>query len=129
MIFIKYEIKDLKLGNIVWACAFSLQDNKEGMHLFTKPVKGMMTLGNTEDYNDKLTKQVGYPRLSYFVPFKLRSNQSSYEDLAWSKAVAISARKYASTEQEAVDRYNSMIESQISCFKNKIRELEDAKVI
>ena len=109
--------KIFKPEDEVWACAFKYQHSKEGKRFFQKPVLGRLMCGNT------LEKHLNCIRdcrcyLNYFVPYKKNSNQ-----LAWSRAVEIYSRMYATSEAECIQLYNSMIAENINWHTKAIEEL------
>lgn len=119
--------KTFKSGDIVWACAFRRTDNDLSLRYFTKPVKGMLLpykrLETCQREPDLTSKS---PR--YFVPLSAKKQGTDLEDLAWSKAVEISSRCYADSEQECIDLYNKLIDEDIAFFNQKIAEDTNYKI-
>lgn len=116
-----------KSGDIVWACAFSRTDNDNSLLYHTKPVKGMLvpykrltTCQNDPNFKSKSP--------SYFVPLSAKKQGTDLEDLVWSKAVQLSSRCYADSEQECIDLYNQLIDEDIAFFKKQITEDETHKI-
>ena len=64
----------------------------------------------------------------YFVPLSAKKQGTDLEDLAWSKAVEISSRCYADSEQECIDLYNKLIDEDIAFFNQKIAEDTNYKI-
>lgn len=110
--------KHFKLGDTAWGCAYSYTHEKEGRALFQKPQLGVFTVGNTEA-SDRNKRENGRRDIEYFVPFKKNS-----EGLAWSKAVQLHSRCYATSEDECIELYNSLIKSNINWHKSEIEKLE-----
>ena len=114
-----YEARQrFKSGTEIWACAFEYSGSKESKHLYQKPIKGKLTTHNTESYNNK-AKESGKTAVNYFVPYKKNG-----KDLAWSKAVHISSRCYATSERECNELFNDLIQQQIAWHQKQIDELE-----
>lgn len=60
----------------------------------------------SERYNLNHYK-LNYP--TYFVPFRKDATELTLENLAWSKAVRLTARRYADTEAESIEQYNELV--------------------
>jgi hypothetical protein len=102
--------KKENLHKIVWACAYEHTSSKNEKHFYCKPIKGMLTTTSydieSERYN--LTHyKLNYP--TYFVPFRKNAKDLTLENLAWSKAVHLTARYYADTEAESIEQYNELV--------------------
>ena len=112
--------KNFKAGDTVWACAFNYTHDKEGRSLHQEPVLGKFMLCSTQaKHDDKLKRYPDYTYPEYFVPFKKNG-----VDLAWSKAVHMHSRCYATTEEECVDLYNNLIGNAIDWHRSEIDALE-----
>lgn len=110
--YLNLERKGMKNGDTVWACAYKVTFNKEGLRYIQKPVKGVLTSSKNKDMYLKHLED-GTTDIRYFVPFK-----KDKKDLAWSKAVQVSARIYATTKEECIELYNEEIQYYIdSCFR------------
>ena len=92
----KYDYVNIRkkenLHKIVWACAYEHTSSKNEKHFYCKPIKGMLT---TTSYD--------------FVPFRKNAKDLTLENLAWSKAVHLTARYYADTEAESIEQYNELV--------------------
>lgn len=89
------------------------------LSLYTRPpVRGMFTLGKSVEDTKRRTNR-GDTKIEYFVPFKKNSNE-----LAWSKAVLMHSRCYASTYEECVVLYNKLISNAINWHMYEISKLE-----
>lgn len=119
------EIKEkLHCGDVMWACAFCYNMSKEGNILSQKPVLGMITAASNPVDNDRKLKGGSEGvKPHYFVPFKKNG-----KDLSWSRVVQLTNRKYASTEEECKEIYNSLLQENIDWHKSKITELEKEMV-
>lgn len=114
----KYDSKSIKddknLHKIVWACAYKHTSFKTEKHFYCKPIKGMLT---TTQHNEERERynlnhyKLNYP--TYFVPFRKDATELTLENLAWSKAVRLTARRYADTEAESIEQYNELVLSAI----------------
>lgn len=120
---------ELRLSNpvpetIVWAYAFELTHTKEGSYLSCKPTKGKVICGRTQAKHDSVINS-GAERfsLSYFVPFK-----KDGVNLSWSKAVELSSRKYAFTEEECNQLYNKSVDKAVNWLRSRADECEALKV-
>lgn len=113
-----YEVKKhFNVGDTVYACAYKYTRDKEQKVFHQKPIAGMLMAGKTEPkHNQRLA--IGGNVIEYFVPFKKNSTE-----LAWSKAVSVTARNYASTYTECVELYNSLIKNAIIWHINEIEKL------
>lgn len=115
MIYRNYkEIKNIKPGTKLWACAYKFDNNKITMGLISKPVYGMLR-GYAWDY-EKITEEESYS--SFFVPFK----RNSETEFAKSKAVQIDSRMYADTYEECVELFNSLVNEKVEWFLNRAEE-------
>lgn len=109
--------KYFNLGDIAYACAYEYTHDKNGKCKYQKPIRGMFTAGDTEAKNNEYISK-GQTNIRYFVPFK-----KNKEDLAWSKAVTIYARCYATTQQECITLYNKLIQANIDWHEHEIEKL------
>lgn len=113
-----YDVRKVfKVGDVVYACAFEYSHEKESKALHQKPVRGMLAVCKTEEKN-RIALEKGDTSIGYFIPFKKNSNE-----LAWSKAVQMSSRKYASTYEECVGLYNQLIRGAIFWHQQEIANL------
>lgn len=114
------DIKDLQVGDKVWACAYDFHNNKDSMSYKQLPVLGMIRgncwnlHGETED-----TK----PR--YFIPFKKNHNTS----FATSKIVDVTSRKYASSYEECANLYNELVNEKIKYFVTRAEETKKDLIV
>lgn len=115
MIYRNYkEIKNIKPGTKLWACAYQFDNNKITMGLISKPIYGMAR-GYGWDY-EEVTEEKSYA--SFFVPFK----SGSKTEFAKSKAVRISSRAYADTYEECVELFNSLVDEKVKWFLERAEE-------
>lgn len=110
------EIRNIKPGTKLWACAYKFDNNKITMGLISKPVYGMAR-GYGWDY-EEVTEEKSYS--SFFVPFK----RNSETEFAKSKAVQIDSRMYADTYEECVELFNSLVNEKVKWF---LKRAEDTK--
>lgn len=106
-------------GQVIWACAYELNSKGTGKLGYSKPIQGMLMLGDTESSHDWNEKH-GYKTPRYFVPFKKNN-----KDLAWSKAVSIYSRRYADSKEECLEYFKDIINEEIKIHKERIRVLEE----
>lgn len=92
-------------GTVVWAYAFEKNNDKEGMSLMQKPVRGVIKPG-------------------CFVPFRKNSDVL----LAESRAISLHSRYYADTEEEAGAAYNRLVDRWITWHRNEIERLEGMRI-
>lgn len=117
MIYRNYkEIKNIKPGTKLWACAYQFDNNKITMGLISKPVYGMAR-GYGWDY-EEVNEEKSYA--SFFVPFKSGSEM----EFVKSRAVRISSRVYADTYEECVELFNSLVNEKVEWF---LKRAEDTK--
>lgn len=114
----KYDSKNIKddknLHKIVWACAYKHTSFKTEKHFYCKPIKGMLTTTQHNEESERYNLnhyKLNYP--TYFVPFRKDATELTLENLAWSKAVRLTARRYADTEAESIEQYNELVLSAI----------------
>lgn len=110
--------KHFKVGDTIYACAYKYTHDKNGKSKHQKPILGMFTVRDTEAKNNEYLSK-GDTHIRYFVPFK-KNNQ----ELAWSKAVTIQSRHYATTYQECVTLYNKLIQNNITWHEQEIEQLK-----
>lgn len=110
----KYDSKNIKddknLHKIVWACAYKHTCSKNEKHFYCKPIKGMLTTTQHNEESERYNLshyKLNYP--TYFVPFRKDATELTLENLAWSKAVRLTARRYADTEAESIEQYNELV--------------------
>lgn len=118
-------------GDIVWACAFSRTENTKSLKYFTEPVKGMFTRYKclkSEEAHRNNKQIITNDGIQYFIPFKKNSQSCDLQDLAWSKAVHYSARKYATTEDECKELFNELIDEEIQFHQNIINDIQSHKI-
>ena len=115
MIYRNYsEIRNIKTGTKLWACAYEFDNNKISMGLISKPVYGM-TRGYGWNY-EEVTEEDSYA--SFFVPFR----KGSKTEFAKSKAVQIDSRMYADTYEECVELFNSLVNEKVEWFLKRAEE-------
>lgn len=115
MIYRNYnEIRNIKPGTKLWACAYEFDNNKITMGLISKPIYGM-TKGYGWDY-EKVTEEESYA--SFFVPFR----SGSETEFAKLKAVRIYSRVYADTYEECVELFNSLVDEKVKWFLERVEE-------
>lgn len=113
------EVKEIfNIEDEVWACDFKYAHDKESKHLYQKPVLGKLMAGRTEELHKRCVAS-GTATVKYFVPFKKNGTE-----LAWSKAVTVYSRKYATSKQECIKMFNELIESDIKWHENEIKALK-----
>ena len=105
MITETFKKKD-NLHKIVWACAYEHTNSKNEKYLYCKPTKGMLT-ALSFNFESEAHNTNSYPL--YFVPFRKNAKDLTLENLAWSKAVHLTARCYADTEAESIEQYNELV--------------------
>lgn len=108
------EIRNIKPGTKLWACAYSLDNNQITMGLKQKPVYGTTRCRRIVWEEDDLNESYS----SYFVPFK----KGSDSQLAKSKEVSIYARCFADTYEECVELYNQMVNERVDWFLKRAEE-------
>lgn len=108
------EIRNIRPGTKLWACAYKFDNNKITMGLISKPVYGMVR-GYGWNYKE-VTEEESYA--SFFVPFK----SGSEIEFAKSKAVRISSRVYADTYEECVELFNSLVDEKVKWFLERAEE-------
>ena len=119
----KYARDIFKNGDIVWACAYDKSESKEANILKQLPIKGKLMVCRTDEATNKILNIRPNISVAYFVPFKKNGT-----DLAWSKAVRVNSRMYATTYEESVEQYNDKIESYINWYKENIKDLENDRI-
>lgn len=106
----KYDYRNIRkkdnLHKIVWACAYEHTSSKNEKYLYCKPTKGMLT-ALSFNFESEVHSTNSYPL--YFVPFRKNAKDLTLENLAWSKAVHLTARCYADTEAESIEQYNELV--------------------
>jgi len=86
-----------------WACAYVTEENKEGLGLFKKPVRGRIVN-------------------RYFHEYKKDGKSLKKQ------AVSVYARYYCDTEQECKDFYNALIDIENEKLKYLIYKNEQQKI-
>lgn len=114
-----------KVGDIVWACAFARTRDANQMLLRQEPILGMLTACNKKKEEQDVQNGNVYKNIFYFVPFKKNCKAYSLDNLAWTRAVRIHSRKYATTEKECVELYNELIDEEINYHENLIDEIKE----
>ena len=109
------------VGDIAWACAFERTYSTKDMLFRQEPILGMFV---SRKYLEDAKNVKTYESVRYFVPFKKKAQTHTLTDLAWSKLVNVSSRKYATTEYECKELYNELIDDEIFYHKNLIDEME-----
>ena len=107
------EMRNIKPGTKLWACAYEFDNNKITMGLISKPVYGMAR-GYGWDYEEVTEESY----VSFFVPFK----SGSKTEFAKSKAVRISSRVYADTYEECVELFNTLVNEKVKWFFDRAEE-------
>ena len=115
------EISKFKSGDIVWACAFESTYGTDKLLFKQEPILGMVVSRKTLR---EIKSTNSYATIRYFIPFKKNAKFYTLENLAWSKAVNIHSRKYATTEAECIELYNELIDDQILYHQERIYEIE-----
>lgn len=111
------EIKErFKAGDRIWACAFKLTEDVEDNVLKCLPVYGEFCVTNKFKMEVEVRKAKDRPL--YFVPF------GSKGILVWSRAVQVSSRRYADTEEECIALYNKEIQYYVRFFENRIKMIK-----
>lgn len=122
-----YEIHktNFKVGDTIWACNYRATLDKEGLRYIQTPIQGIFSFANSEKEHEKAIQQgkVGAGCIKYFIPLKKNGTEP-----AWSKAVSIEAREYATTEEECKELYNELIDDYISLYEREIEYLKKAKI-
>lgn len=103
------DYRDLKEGDVVWACAYRTNNTEKSMALKQKPIQGIIM--NTK----KTSRYGGWSKLS-FVPYNAKGKP------IMSKAVSISARTYTRTEKDATIIYNRYVQYQIDTLQRLLDE-------
>lgn len=101
--------RELKEGDIVWACAYTTNNTEKSMALKQKPIQGVIM---------KLERKGSYysrKELS-FVPYNAKGMPVK------SRAVLSCSRTYARTEREAAIIYNQKVQKQIAFLNGLIDE-------
>ena len=109
-----------KVGDIVYACAYQYNRDKEGRQYFQKPILGKLVLGRNEAEANYYAKTGREAAPNYFVPFKKND-----KDLAWSKVVTIYSRYFTDNEEESKEFYNDLIQKQIAWHELEIDKLKE----
>lgn len=97
----------------IYAYAYKINDETLHVDLRQLPIKGMII--RNEKYNENTMR--GY----IFVPFK----KNGKELMSKSKAVNISARKYADEYWEAIDGYNELVQDRINRLLSIAKEAKN----
>lgn len=105
--------KEVPDNKIVWACAYSMNDNEKTNALKKEPVRGMIT--DEGKYGQKVFKE-------------LKAGGINKEHLKKSGQVYAYNRCYADTYEESVDMYNELIDKQIKRLQRIIEECEKDKI-
>lgn len=112
--------KHFKVGDVVYACAYKYNRDKEGRQYFQKPILGKLVLGRTlseEGYYERTGRKT---EPNFFVPFKKNG-----KDLAWSKVVSIYSRYFTEDEEDSKEFYNDLIQKQITWHESEIDKLKE----
>ena len=115
-------LNNINPGDVVWAYEFTLTQNKSESYLSSKPTIGRVMCGRSQAQHDSKIQQ-GKSYLGYFVPFK-----KGKEELAWSKAVELSSRRYALTEEECITLYNQRVDKAVKWLRDRANECEAMKI-
>lgn len=99
------EKRDLKNGNVVWACAFNIDFDRQAhfgdgvTHAKQEPIKGII-----KDRCFYVLKKDGSPRAN---------------------GVSLYSRSFANTYEECVEIYNKKIEDKITKLSKVVSDLQD----
>lgn len=104
-----------KVGDEAWACSYAPNGNNGKVNIL--PIKGvLMPCRHEKDYTNMCAGNNGY--INYFIPLKKDGKTPS-----WQKAIRAYSLCYASTEDECIEMYNELINSDIEWHKKKISKL------
>lgn len=92
-----------KVGDEIWAAAYSLCRTKESNSTKCQPVKGILS---DNRYGEPLNP--GSDNICYFVPYGKKGKPS------YSKCTHVESRQYATTEAEAIELYNDAIQATVN---------------
>lgn len=120
----EYFCDDLKVGDKVWACAFTLNSTRTGFAYSQKPVFGMIRGQKSKSKNDAISKKEAGMGAQYFVPFK----KGSTTDLIWYKAIQIGSRRYAASEEECIELFNQLVEENRNWFETQAKCMEACRI-
>lgn len=107
-------LKHHKPGDAIYACHFKYDSTKENNRYIQEPVQGILS-----QYSDG-SSSANTATIHYFIPFRKNTMEP-----AKSRAVSISARKYADTEAECIELYNSLIHDNIEWHESEIQKLRE----
>ena len=113
-----FDFSDVNVGDEIWACAFEYESTKEGTFLMQEPVLGQFVSAKTEKEHLKNISNDEKLYISHFVPYKKNG-----KDLAWSKAVLIRNRMYATTKEECTEMFNESIKDKINWHLQELEKL------
>ena len=99
----RYERKDLKNGQKIWACAYKTNNTEKGMALKKKPVYGIVKIKSSD-----------YWYGAYFYELNKIGNPIK------SSRVSIHAREYSDTKEESTKIYNELVQKQIDFLNDLI---------
>lgn len=106
-----------KVGDEIWACAYTESNDKDGIVHYQEPIQGVL-VSTLNKRTKTLDSREG--SIDFFVPYK-----KSSKELAWSKVVSASARLYADTREESIQQYNDRIQSYKMYYQKKINKLDE----
>lgn len=115
---------NIKIGDTIWACAYEYTSTKEQKGLHQKPIFGMITHVKYSDMHAKYSDASLYGA-KYFIPFKKDAKSFDISNLAWTKAVSIYSRQYATNELDCRNLYNQLIQRNIDWHTREIQKLKD----
>lgn len=113
--------QNFQIGDEVWAYAQHVETNRTNIRYKQEPVLGILSHTRYQDSYEKYMNNSNrtYHSPRYFIPYK--KNKTG---LAWSKAVSMNARKFATTKEDAITGFNADIQKQIDIYLNEIEELQ-----
>ena len=113
------EIKQNSLNHedIVWACAYTEDNNYDYSHLKQLPIQGMVL----DKYKAGMTK----PKYSSWVFAPINKNGEPIK----SKVVDVYSRHYANTYEECVEVYNELVQMRIDRLNKIFKECEEHKIV
>lgn len=103
--------RDAEVGKEVWAFWFDRCSGKSGRIHNKAPMLGVLT-GSDFCPNS----------IRYFVPYKIKGKEVTKE-LDTKKILSAHLLTYADTYEEAVEKYNKLIQEEIDFHENKLKAL------
>jgi hypothetical protein len=99
----QYTWQTVPLNTIVWACAYETNNTEKSMGLKKKPVRGIVICEFGRRYFYEVNKK---------------------DEKIESKVVKSISRRYADTEEECKEIYNSLVNAQISFLRGLIADCQ-----